>query len=205
MLRSRRASQTAVITAMNENKLVLGEGPPPEAYSRVTNPERFEPLHPAALTHLERLQDRFDVERVEGYGLDPELEQADLTRPSVRLVPAGGKGASITVVFTSFPALSMRCGRWLDLAFPECGCDACAATLDSELERLSETIDDVVSGRFTETIRIPFLFGSAQQEWKLWAPAHQMGGARRIPRSRARTLVSGANREIEWPPWTVRL
>ena len=56
------------------------EGPPLEAYSRITNPERFEPLHPAALAHIERLQKCFDVERVEGYVLDQELKATNLIK-----------------------------------------------------------------------------------------------------------------------------
>ena len=48
------------------------EGPPPEAYSRVTNPERFQPLHSFAEGLVARLEARFDVERTEGYGLDAE-------------------------------------------------------------------------------------------------------------------------------------
>jgi uncharacterized protein DUF6226 len=42
------------------------EGPPLEAYSRVTNPERFRPLHGVALTLLEQLHASFNAERVEG-------------------------------------------------------------------------------------------------------------------------------------------
>ena len=49
------------------------EGPPEEAYSRVTNPERFQPLHDAALELLDRLEREFAVERLEGSGGDDEL------------------------------------------------------------------------------------------------------------------------------------
>ena len=38
----------------------------PKAYSRVTNPERFEVLHEVAVRLLERLALEFDVERTEG-------------------------------------------------------------------------------------------------------------------------------------------
>jgi hypothetical protein len=40
------------------------DGPPPEAYSRVTNPERFRPLHDFALTLLAQLHGSFDVDRI---------------------------------------------------------------------------------------------------------------------------------------------
>jgi hypothetical protein len=62
-------------------------GPAPEAYSRVTNPERFRPLHTFMMDLIGRLEATFDVERLEGYGLDDELEKGDLVRRSVRLVP----------------------------------------------------------------------------------------------------------------------
>jgi hypothetical protein len=76
------------------------EGPPPEAYTRVTNPERFQPLHSFTEGLVARLEARFDVERTEGYGpgrrdrtngdqladdpIGPE-EPADLSRGSSRL------------------------------------------------------------------------------------------------------------------------
>jgi hypothetical protein len=69
------------------------EGAPAEAYSRVTNPERFASLHPAALAQLQQLQEQFAVERVEGYDLAQDLTQVDLARPSVKLIPADSKAA----------------------------------------------------------------------------------------------------------------
>ena len=179
------------------------EGPPPEAYSRITNSERFEPLHDAALAHLDRLQLRFDVERVEGYGLDQDLEQVSLTRPSVRLTPADPSAAPIVVAFTGFPAVVMRCGLLLVLGFPECGCDACDETSEGELQRLVEVMDDVVGGRFRESIRIPFL-GDAEQQWELRSSARQTRGGVRIARSRARALARGGSRTFEWSPWPLR-
>lgn len=62
------------------------DGPPPEACSRVTNPERFRPLHDFALTLLAQLHASFDVDRIGGHGRDRELEASAVERPSVRLV-----------------------------------------------------------------------------------------------------------------------
>ena len=81
--------------------------PPDEAYSRVTNPERFRPLHVAMLDMLNALETRFDVERVEGYGLDDELEDTELkrltlARSSIALKPADPGAAPIVVAFTDF-------------------------------------------------------------------------------------------------------
>ena len=63
------------------------EGPPEEAYSRVTDPERFQPLHDAALELLDRLEREFAVERLEGSGGDDELGGRSHVRPTIRLVP----------------------------------------------------------------------------------------------------------------------
>ena len=79
------------------------ESPTDPAYSRVTNPERFGPLHPSMLEILGRLENNFDVERTEGYGLDEELEKGlDLARPSVRLTPKDPEAAPIVVAFLTF-------------------------------------------------------------------------------------------------------
>ena len=79
------------------------EGPPEEAYSRVTNPERFLPLHDAALELLAALKQHFDVEHAVGYGLDEELERGGLVRPSIALRPTGAEATPSTVAFTNFP------------------------------------------------------------------------------------------------------
>ena len=188
---------------MNRLELVEGEGPPPEAYSRITNPERFEPLHRVAMDQAERLQREFDIERVDGFGLDQDLERADLARASIKLTPADSTAASILIAFTSFPAVIVRSGLLLDLTFPECGCDACGATAESEVQRLTEGIEDIVSGRFRESIRIP-LWGDAVGTWELWSPAHQTGGGVRMARSRARALVGRSSQRFDWSPWPLR-
>ena len=42
------------------------EGPPDEAYSQVTNPERFQPLHAAATELLDRLEREFVGRAIRG-------------------------------------------------------------------------------------------------------------------------------------------
>ena len=92
--------------------------PPEEAYGRVTNPERFQPLHSTMLEIVDGLEEAFDLDRTEGYGLDEELEgKHGLARPSIRLTPADSNAAPITVVFTDFPGLMVRLGRWFDVPF----------------------------------------------------------------------------------------
>src|SRR6202171_2510794 len=140
---------------MNGDRLGA-EGRPLEAYSRVTNPERFASLHVVAGELLDRLQLEFDVVRTEGHGLDPELEEGcKLARPSVTLVPRDVGAAPIVVAFSAFPGLRVRFGRWWTTAFPTCGCDACDETAESETERLKSLVDNLTAGRFREAIRLP--------------------------------------------------
>src|SRR5687767_11055647 len=110
--------------------------PPTDAYSRVTNPERFLPLHGFARELLDRLSAEFDVDRVDAPGVDPELEQVG-TLGVVRLVPRTQNAASLTIGFTMFPGLLVRFGRWHTRPFPACGCDACDETVERESELLA--------------------------------------------------------------------
>ena len=135
-----------------------GEGPPDEAYSRVTDAERFRPLHSATLEMIDRLEADFDVKRVEGYGLDEDLEsRVGLERASVRLTPADPEAAPVTVAFSDFPGLYVRLGRWHVEPFPGCGCDACDESAETEIEQLTELVDCVTAGGFREAVRRPLM------------------------------------------------
>jgi len=186
---------------MNKSRWGPG-GPPPEAYSRVTNPERFAPLHKFAAELLHRLESTFDVERAEGYGLDPELESGKLERPSIRLVPRDSGDAPIVVTFSAFPGVRVRFGYWSTDAFPGCGCDAGDETSQSEAERLDQMVDDVTMGRFREGIQLP-VAGYAWQTREFWSTAGRSQGQGRL--ERARELLAKADRSsYQWGPWPRR-
>ena len=129
------------------------EGPPQEAYSSVTNAERFRPLHELALNLISRLEDEFDVDRVEGYGLDSEMEEgAELARPSVRLTPNGDSCAPITVVFTAFPGIAIRVCHWHSAWFPSADVMPVLRRRRRGFQnstRSSKLLSQVVSGRGT--------------------------------------------------------
>jgi len=171
------------------------EGPPPEAYSRVTNPGRFLPLHGIALERLQQLQSTFDAQRADLDTPDPDIKVA-LARPSVRLAPRDAAAAPIVVAFTSFPGLYLRCGRWFLEPFPSCGCDACDETLEEESERFLAMLDDVVAGRFRESIEMATR-GDARFEWSLGAGT----GWTRIDRQRAHELVGTGPSSFPWGAW----
>ena len=180
------------------------EGPPPDAYSRVTDAERFRPLHDFALRSLAQLHASFNVDRVDGYGLDNELEVGDLARASVRLVPRDPKAAPLAVTFTTFPGLKVRVGRWCTAVFPACGCDACDETADGETVRLAELIEDVAAGRLRERVAVPSA-GDGWQEWEHWSPSHHYSGRLQVNREPAGAMLAEIERSsIEWAPWTRR-
>ena len=74
------------------------------------------------------------------------LEGTMFARPSVKLSPRDPDAAPITVVFTAFPGLHLRFGRWYREPFPDCGCDACDESAEGEIERLNEMVDAVAAG-----------------------------------------------------------
>ena len=111
------------------------EGPPKDAYSRVTEPERFRPLHDWALEAVARLQTNYEVTTDEGEGMDAELERSSLSRPTLKLTPLQDSCAPVTIAFNDFPGLAVRCGRWVTEPFPSCGCDACDEMPDDEPHR----------------------------------------------------------------------
>ncbi len=184
------------------------EGPPEEAYSRVTNPERFQPLHAAATELLDRLEREFAVERLEGHDADYELGRVRLARPLIRLVPHDPQAAPIMVVYTDFPGLRFRFGSWYTEPFPDCGCDACDETADVSIEEMTRIVEAVVSGRFREALRVPPLLGDGWEESEFrFNDGH--GGFRRsrgrVPRSRALEMTEGKlNVTLEWKPWPRR-
>lgn len=188
------------------NRVMLTE--PPDAYSRVTDAERFRPLHELALDLLGRLRSRYEVTESAAFDLLPGIMQPfEQARPPVTLFPVAPGAAPIAFGFTTFPGLVVRCGRWFSTPFPVCGCDACAATAEHEGARLEELIGDVVAGEFREQLKLP-LVGDARLEWWLGSlttgDRHHGKGGTKIRRDLARMLrVPGSNR-VQWKPWPER-
>ena len=181
------------------------EGPPDEAYSRVTNSERFQPLHAAATELLDRLEREFVVKRSEVHDTDDELARIKLARPPVRLVPHDPQAAPIVVAFTDFPGLHLRFGSWRTEPFPNCGCDACDETADGSIEDMTKIVESVVYGGFRESIQVPLLLGSGWQESEFRFNDAHGGFSRsrgRISRSRALEMTGGERHmTLDWKPW----
>ncbi len=183
------------------------EPPPLEAYTRVTNPERFLPLHTLALVLVDQLTADYDVERTQAFALPPDMRPFEHARPPVTLTPLASEAAPIAIGFTSFPGLLVRCGRWFADSFPSCGCDACGADAAGEAERLESLLSPVVAGNFREKLSIPW-FRDAKLRWALGDGNMRAGyhgeGFRVVPRDQARALDSGGRRRVQWQPWPRR-
>lgn len=183
--------------------------PLPEAYSRVTNPERFLPLHGLALALIEQLRNDFKVEAQSTFELMPgRMQPFTPAREPVTLIPASPDAAPLSVAFTPFPSLLVRCGRWTATSFPLCGCHACGETAAGEGTRFQELVRDVVAGHFTEELKIPWL-GRASLRWSLGSPTsgngYHGGGTTILSRGQARILGAGQTGEMRWRPWPLRL
>jgi hypothetical protein len=175
--------------------------PPDEAYSRVTNPGRYAPLHDIASELLDRLGAAFDVDAESGYGLDPELENQGVARPSRRLSPRAENAAPLVVAFTTFPGVIARFGRWHVEPFPFCGCDACDESVSEASERLEESVEAITTGRFSEEIRVPVV-GDAWLESRLAYRGGSRGGGGAVDRDRANEMLAGSDAStFDWSPW----
>ena len=154
---------------------------------------------------IDRLEADFDVERIEGYGLDEELEGTrGLARPSVKLSPVDPEAAPIMVAFTDFPGLFVRFGRWATEAYPVCGCDACGGTGETEFKGLMERTYSLTTNGLRETVQAPMgLFGgdgSLEAEWR--GPSNYGRSWSSIDRKLARQMSGGRRRLVlDWKPW----
>lgn len=131
----------------------MPEMPDEDSYSRVTNPERFLPLHDFTLKLVEKLKSSYDVKYEEGLASDnAPIHNITLARPSIRLTPQNENAAPLVFRFSTFPGVVIRFGLWEEKVFPACGCDACAETVERNLEDIEEHVKSVVNGNFKESI-----------------------------------------------------
>ncbi|MDP8017633.1 DUF6226 family protein [Prescottella equi] len=175
--------------------------PPPEAYGRVTNPERFAPLIPAAEALIADLKHRFEVTVTRGPATRGRSSKV-VPVESVRITPAHSDQAPLTITFTSFPGLYLEAGAWQHISLPSCGCDACDEKVEDVLRELAEYSEALTAGQLSERItgRIrPMLEHSWQGEG--WGQS----GKTSLHASRAAEL---RNAELQppadgrWRPWT---
>jgi hypothetical protein len=176
-----------------------GAGPPEEAYSRVSDPDRYLGLRPIGHLLLDDLERRYDVRRE--VTTDRDLRTNEPVA-AIRLVPATPEAAPLGLAFGSF-GLVLRTGRDDLLPLPQCGCDACDETVEDVADRLYEYVHAVVNGAFGERILRGY-DGWWHERWYQHAGGSQSG----------RTLLDDAeyraldaalpSGEQRWAPWPLR-
>ncbi|PLC10921.1 hypothetical protein AUQ48_15960 [Kocuria flava] len=184
------------------------EPPPEEAYSRITHPERFTPLHEVAQALIDHLAATYDITVTNGPdALQDLLRTPDDILRATRLTPHHPDAAPLTIVTTTEPTVIVHAGAWCELTFPDCPCDACDETAETEAENLEHFALAVAAGTFRE--RYPL--GTPRAYEYAWAapdgsyettstsdpptdsPTHRQDTERRLT-----TLPHG------WQPWPPR-
>lgn len=175
----------------------MQNGPPPpddDAYERVTNPQRFLPLHEAADVLVAQLESRYEVDRRDGGPLAYEgvIRQ-------VELVPA--VGAPLIIRWDNFPAVSVRYGSRHDESYPQCGCDACEEheQPDDLIEDLERKVEAVTAGRFRESV-----VSDADGTWLKFEFSFEDGRASGGTRLSEEEPLRNQPGEFLWPPWPHR-
>lgn len=178
------------------------EDPPEDAYGRVTNPQRFAPLIPAANDLISELERRFDVTVTRGPATPWKSDIKALE--SVWITPVRPDQAPLTVTFTSFPGLSLHAGAWQDIALPACGCDACDEGAEEELRNLAKYSEALTSGELCERI-IGRIQPVLTYSWK--GKTLGRSGTGTLSRSRAAKLRAQKIQppdDGQWRAWTRR-
>jgi hypothetical protein len=181
-----------------------GESPPEDSYSRLSNPQRFAPLHAVADALIDWLQATFDVtlEQTPSAASDL-LHMPDHVVRAVRVVPRDPTAAPLTFVLTPFPGIYLHAGVLHDFHLPVCGCDACDDDVLNLAEELEWTVRTVVSGGYSER------FDPGRGDWiefRLEEPGVGMRSGRSrtadLPEDRvrfARTALPAAGQWSAWP------
>jgi hypothetical protein len=168
--------------------------PDPDAYGRVTDPERYRTVVDAAESLIDDLVETFRVVRSTGDSAVDFPERHAPSQATIRLVPE--QGVPISFALTDFPGVLLRFGTVGADAFPRCGCDACDEAPDEAVDQMTRLVWSLVAGDYREEVtrrEVRFTFGGAsvferREERRRW-------GWHRRPRRR---------RVREWPPWSRR-
>lgn len=184
---------------------------PDEAYSRVSQPERFAGLHEVADALVAYLLSHYDCVHQEGLELLPQ--QGGTANPgvkslrAVKVTPASPAGAPLVFEYLDFPSVQIHAGLLHAAPAPNCGCDACDETLDTAADELEQLVFAVVGGGFKEWftgglspalhMSLTFPGGNSSSSAPLRfssLPKERL----RAARGRFKNLPGG------WQPWTTR-
>lgn len=171
-------------------------GPLLEAFGRVTNPQRYGVLYEVARQLLDDLTERYLVTRVPWGNSYPTGVPPEFVGEVVKLSPPPGNGGPVGIVFTKFPGLIVRYGRWRHSSYPHCGCDACDESPEQLAEELRGSVEEFITSNVTEQLRWglrPALLYKVDGERWHWQS---------LRRNEARGL--GRPERLTWPPWPLR-
>lgn len=170
---------------------------PAEAYSRVSNPDRFAPLLLDVDALVDYLRTWYVVEATRSTAEDGVLQ--------TRLQPASGAAMTITA---STEFVQVEAGALFRLVVPDCSCDACDETAESEATRLEETMLAIAAGGLQEQYPL------GRRQWLHTRLRHPDGGGSSSSGDPEPDLtpaqlaqVVDRLRELDggwWPAWPLR-
>lgn len=170
------------------------DGPPDEAYSRVSDDRRYLGLHATAEEAVSRLVARCAV-TVSPVDVPGRWKSG--VRRAALLVP-DGPGAPMTVIWTGFGVV-VRAGHAYEEGFPVCGCDACDEDPERLADDLAEAIEAVAAGGLVETRRRRRLGADdARVELRRAGGSSTTSGRLTEPDDSRHAIPRGTT---SWPPW----
>lgn len=182
----------------------VGASPPEDAYSRVSNLQRFARLHHVADAVIEWPQTTFDVAVDQAPSADADADHLHLPNDvvrAVRVVPRDPTAAPLTFVLTRFPGVYLHAGSLHDFHFP-CGCDACDDGVLNLVQELEWTVRTVMSGDYSER------FDPGRGGWieyRLDDPGVGMRSGRSrtadLPEARIKSARTALPPAEQWSPW----
>lgn len=129
--------------------------PPDDSYSRVSNPERFAPLHTIGDALIGHLQSAYRVDVAAPATSSTTKADGYTTTKIISVTPERADAAPLVFDFTDFPGVVIRAGVRYGAAFPPCGCDACDESWPQVADDMERLVFAVTNGRFSERITLP--------------------------------------------------
>jgi Family of unknown function (DUF6226) len=173
-----------------------------EEYPRITEPSRYGVLHQVAEALLDELTDRYVVARRD----TKEPLVAEPGAPIVRvtrLVPHCPAASPLAILFTDFPGIVLRLGRWFEDRLPACGCDECDERPSELAADLQAHVAAHVEGGLWERVHRS-LTGSLR-ETRLIGPGLSLVGSELLQPAEARSARrEGFAAPVQWAPWPRR-
>jgi hypothetical protein len=176
--------------------------PRPEQSSRVAGTSRLGGLSEAAEDLLDRLENRYVVERRESkepLGAGPDAPLARV----VRLIPRSPAAGPLAITFPDQPGLVLTLGRWYEDRFPACGCAECDEDPAELIADLRAHAEAHVEGGLWECVRRRLT--SSWCETRLVGRDFQRAGTSPLGPAEARAARrEGFAAAVQWAPWARR-